>query len=153
MATTNYSSLIAELQDIWYEKIPLSKSMELTISSFDGVQLVTQARLEPNVNVHGTAFAGSLYAIQALTGWGMMHLQTRILAINASILIAHGDIDYSAPVKQDITAVCEFSNLEEEVQDLIEKQKARFNLTCSVMTDDSTASVFNGVYAVKNLGQ
>ena len=81
MATTDYSSLIAELQDIWYEKIPLSKSMELTISSFDGVQLVTQARLEPNVNVHGTAFAGSLYAIQALTGWGMMHLQTRILAI------------------------------------------------------------------------
>ena len=127
--------------------------MELSISSFDGVRLVTQARLEPNVNVHGTAFAGSLYAIQALTGWGMMHLQTRILAIDASILITHGNIDYAAPVKEDIIAVCDFYNLGEEVQDLVEKHKARFNLTCSVMTDNSTTSVFNGVYAVKNLGQ
>ena len=153
MATTDYSSLLAELQDIWYEKIPLSKNMELSISSFDGFQLVTQARLEPNVNVHGTAFAGSLYAIQALTGWGMVHLQTRILEVNASIVIAHGNIDYAAPVKQDIVAVCEFSNFEEEVRDLLKKRKARFNLSCSVTSDNSLACVFNGVYAVKNLDQ
>src|SRR6056300_1138337 len=98
--------LCDQLQSIWHEQIPLSKAMQMQIETFDGELLETRAVLEPNVNVHGTAFAGSLYAIQALTGWGMMHLQLKLNNLDASIVIASGQIDYAKPVAEEIVVQC-----------------------------------------------
>jgi thioesterase domain-containing protein len=58
---------------------------------------VVRAELEPNINVHGTAFAGSLYAIAALCGWGMTWLQLKTRHIDGSIVIAEGNIRYARP--------------------------------------------------------
>ena len=91
-------ALCEQLQAIWYKQIPLSQAMEMRIADFNGLALTTEASLAPNVNVHGTAFAGSLYAIQALTGWGMMHLQLALNTLDASIVIASGQINYAKPV-------------------------------------------------------
>ena len=143
------NTLTTQLQDIWYKEIPLSKSMELSIESFANNQLITRANLAPNVNVHGTAFAGSLYSVQALTGWGMMYLQTQMMGLDASILIAKGNIDYSLPVNQDIIAICQFDGYESEIKSLLEDGKARFHLKCAVGLGDSIASTFDGVYVVK----
>lgn len=149
MTMNHNNKLTRELQDIWHKKIPISEAMGLKIVSFDNNELVTKANLAPNVNVHGTAFAGSLYSIQALTGWGMIHLQTRLLGLEASILIAKGDIDYASPVKADIVAVCRFDGHEEEQKLLIAKGKARFQLVCEVDIGGEIASTFRGSYAVK----
>jgi thioesterase domain-containing protein len=143
------NTLTTQLQDIWYKEIPLSKSMELSIESFANNQLITRANLAPNVNVHGTAFAGSLYSVQALTGWGMMYLQTQMMGLDASILIAKGNIDYSLPVNQDIIAICQFDGYKSEIKSLLEDGKARFHLKCAVGLGDSIASTFDGVYVVK----
>jgi len=143
------NTLTTQLQDIWYKEIPLSKSMELSIESFANNQLITRANLAPNVNVHGTAFAGSLYSVQALTGWGMMYLQTQMMGLDASILIAKGNIDYSLPVNQDIIAICQFDGYKSEIKSLLEDGKARFHLKCAVGLGDSVASTFDGVYVVK----
>ena len=86
-----------------------------------------------------------------MTGYLSTFEDTAVIVIERNSV--NGNIDYAAPVKQDIVAVCEFSNLEEEVRDLLEKRKARFNLSCSVTSDNALACVFNGVYAVKNLDQ
>ncbi len=149
MEQANPNTLTDELQEIWHNEIPLSKNMELSIVSFANNQLITRASLAPNVNVHGTAFAGSLYAVQALTGWGMMHLQTQMLGVDASILIANGNIDYSLPVKQDIISICQFDGYESEIKSLLDNGKARFHLKCAVGIGDAVASSFDGVYAVK----
>ena len=143
------NTLTSQLQDIWYKKIPLSKSMELSIESFANNQLITRANLTPNVNVHGTAFAGSLYSVQALTGWGMMYLQTQMMGLDASILIAKGNIDYSQPVNQDIIAICQFDGYESEIKSLLNDGKARFHLKCAVGLGGSVASTFDGAYVVK----
>ena len=143
------NTLTTQLQDIWYKEIPLSKSMELSIESFANNQLITRANLAPNVNVHGTAFAGSLYSVQALNGWGMMYLQTQMMGLDASILIAKGNIDYSLPVNQDIIAICQFDGYKSEIKSLLEDGKARFHLKCAVGLGDSVASTFDGVYVVK----
>ena len=149
MEQLDTNTLTAQLQDIWHNEIPLSKDMDLSIVSFANNQLITRASLAPNVNVHGTAFAGSLYAVQALTGWGMVHLQTQMLGLDASILIAKGNIDYSRPVDQDIIAICQFDGYESEIESLLKDGKARFDLKCAVGIGDSVASSFDGVYAVK----
>ena len=147
---TELNDLCTNLQTIWYEKIPLSKAMDMRIVDFVDNTLTCRASLEPNVNVHGTAFAGSLYAVQALTGWGMMHLQLRLQALDASIVIAHGEIDYARPVAEDITVRCSFLSRDAEMRLLKVEGKHQFQLSCEVaLKNGSTAGSFTGRYAVK----
>ena len=102
------------------------------------------------MNVHGTAFAGSLYAIQALTGWGMMHLQLKLNALDASIVIASGQINYAKPVAQDIYVRCSFGEHAGEMTKLKATGKGRFPLTCQVLlADGHPAGEFSGDYAVR----
>ena len=143
-------ALCAELQTIWHQQIPLSQAMQMQIADFDGRVLTTEASLAPNVNVHGTAFAGSLYAIQALTGWGMMHLQLKLNALDASIVIASGQINYAKPVAQDIYVRCSFGEHAAEMTKLKATGKGRFPLTCQVLlADGKPAGEFSGDYAVR----
>lgn len=142
--------LCQQLQSIWHEQIPLSKAMQMQIQAFDGELLETWAVLEPNVNVHGTAFAGSLYAIQALTGWGMMHLQLKLNGLDASIVIASGQINYAKPVAEEIVVRCSFGEHAAEMDKLKSSGKGRFPLTCHVLlADGETAGEFSGIYAVR----
>jgi thioesterase domain-containing protein len=100
--------------------------------------------------VHGTAFAGSLYAIQALTGWGMMHLQLKLNVLDASIVIASGQINYAKPVAEDIFVRCSFGQHHDEMTKLKTSGKGRFPLVCEVLlADGSRAGEFSGVYAVR----
>ena len=121
---TDMDTLCQNLEAIWHEQIPLSKAMTMKIAHFRDHVLTTHAGLAPNVNVHGTAFAGSLYAIQALTGWGMMHLQLKLNDLNASIVIANGQIDYARPVAEDIHVTCGFGEHLEEFEKLFANQNA-----------------------------
>ena len=147
---TDLDTLCQTLQSLWHEQIPLSKAMDMRLISFEDNIMTTKSSLPPNVNVHGTAFAGSLYAIQALTGWGMMYAQLKLNGIDASIVIANGSIDYHKPVKQDIVASCDFGEHVEQMQTLQNTGKARFDLKCSVITNsDVIASEFKGNYAVR----
>ena len=143
-------ALCEQLQAIWDKQIPLSQAMQMRIADFDGLALTTEASLAPNVNVHGTAFAGSLYAIQALTGWGMMHLQLALNTLDASIVIASGQINYAKPVAQDIRVQCSFGDHLAEMAKLRANGKGRFPLTCHVLlADGSPAGKFSGEYAVR----
>ena len=69
------AAICAALTKTWYEQIPLSAAMGVELVSFDNNLLKVGADLQPNINLHGTGFAGSLYAINALCGWSMVHLQ------------------------------------------------------------------------------
>ena len=147
---TELQDLCTDLQAIWYQQIPLSKAMDMRIVDFTDNTLTCSASLAPNVNVHGTAFAGSLYAVQALTGWGMMHLQLRLHDLDASIVIANGQIDYAKPVAEEIVVSCSFAGQEAAMDNLQKSGKGRFQLTSKVqLSDGSSAGSFSGLYAVR----
>ncbi len=147
---TELQDLCTDLQAIWYQQIPLSKAMDMRIVDFADNTLTCCASLAPNVNVHGTAFAGSLYAVQALTGWGMMHLQLRLHELDASIVIANGQIDYAKPVAEEIVVSCSFAGQEAAMDTLQKSGKGRFQLTSKVqLSDGSRAGSFSGLYAVR----
>jgi len=142
--------LCKELETICHDSIPLSKSMQLTIESFENNILVSKAKLAPNINVHGTAFAGSLYSVQALTGWGMIWLQLKLAGFDeASIVIASGQIDYMKPLKDDLITRCDFNGVSGALSELEKNDKTRFQLTCSVSGKGGLVSKFVGDYAVK----
>ena len=147
---TELHDLCTDLQAIWYQQIPLSKAMDMRIVDFADNTLTCCASLAPNVNVHGTAFAGSLYAVQALTGWGMMHLQLQLHELDASIVIANGQIDYAKPVAEEIVVGCSFAGQEAAMDNLQKSGKGRFQLTSKVqLSDGSSAGSFSGLYAVR----
>ena len=147
---TELHDLCTDLQAIWYQQIPLSKAMDMRIVDFADNTLTCCASLAPNVNVHGTAFAGSLYAVQALTGWGMMHLQLQLHELDASIVIANGQIDYAKPVAEEIVVSCSFAGQEAAMDNLQKSGKGRFQLTSKVqLSDGSSAGSFFGLYAVR----
>ena len=140
--------LCAELQDTWHKEIPLSKEMGLVVESFDNNVLVTRASLGPNINVHGTAFAGSLYSVQALTGWGMIWLQLKLAGIEASMVLASGHIDYIKPVKSDLVTTCDFSTHSDALEVLVKNGKARIGLESEVAGEGDVACRFTGDFAV-----
>ena len=92
----------AALQEKIRTAIPLSAAMQFTIESLDTGAIRVSAPLPPNVNIHGTGFAGSIYSLAVLTGWA---LATHILedaALDADLVVAKGEIRYRAPVTGDL---------------------------------------------------
>lgn len=144
------ASQLADLERTWHSEIPITSTMDVAPESFAGHTLTVRATLEPNVNVHGTAFAGSLYAVAALSGWGLVHLELGAAGIPGSIVIAEGRINYRRPVQENIVARC--SSDETEVERVMEALRTdgrvRWPLTASISAAGREAVRFEGVYAV-----
>jgi thioesterase domain-containing protein len=93
-----YRDLLDELQQTWQQTIPLSEFMQIVPLSFDGEALMVTAPITPNINLHKTMFAGSIYTLMTLTGWGMVWLQQKRIGIEMDIVLADAKIKYHAPV-------------------------------------------------------
>ena len=68
---------LLELQQKIRTGIPLSETMEFEIAELTPNLIRVQAPLAPNVNVHGTGFAGSIYSIAVLAGWALCRSEER----------------------------------------------------------------------------
>ena len=86
--------------------IPLSDAMAFHIRELAPELIRVDAPLEPNVNIHGTGFAGSIYSVGILTGWA---LATHILdgaGSTADLVVARAEIRYRSPVRGPIECCC-----------------------------------------------
>lgn len=94
--------------------IPLSDAMQFSIKglSLDAIQVA--APLEPNINIHGTGFAGSLYSLGVLTGWALCTHILEELGIEAELVVARAEIRYRAPVSGDFECSCACSTAQRE---------------------------------------
>jgi N-acetylglutamate synthase-like GNAT family acetyltransferase len=66
------------LQQTWTDTIPITEHMGIKLYQYTGRTLETRASLNKNINVHGTMFAGSIFSLATLTGWGMIYLQLKL---------------------------------------------------------------------------
>ncbi len=148
MTSPDIDQLCADLQKVWYEQIPLSAAMQVAVESFDNDVLIVGADLAPNINLHGTGFAGSLYAINALCGWSMVHLQMQLRGIEGSIVLADARMHYAKPVRERIVSICDFGEQLSAFERLKEAGKTRFTLTASIDSGGEPAATFEGDYAV-----
>jgi thioesterase domain-containing protein len=141
----------AELQAIWHRGIPIAAAMGIRVADFSGQELLVRAPLEPNINVHGTAFAGSLYTVCALSGWGMTWLQLRARGLEGSIVLAEGRITYSLPVTNSIACRCRFeaSLQERQLRRLSRSGKSALTLASTIAGPRADAVSFEGVYVVR----
>ncbi len=141
------------LQDIWHETIPLSKAMDLQISYYDSEKLVTICDADFNQNLHHTMFAGSIYTLATLTGWGWVYLalqkkQQEQTNIDGDIVLAEANIRYHVPIKGLAFGQVVQDDVSGQLDNLARGEKARVNLVAHVYCGDNIAATFKGCYFI-----
>ena len=114
--------------------IPLSESMQFSIDQLDPAGIRVSAPLSPNINIHGTGFAGSLYSVAVLTGWALCTHLIDEAGIDADLVVARAEISYRAPVNGDIECRCCASVAQRELflQAIQERGKGKLSLDITV---------------------
>lgn len=114
--------------------IPLSETMQFSIDRLDLDEILVSAPLSPNINIHGTGFAGSIYSLAVLAGWALCTHIIEQLGLDAELVVARAEIAYRAPVKGDL--VCRSSTDAAQrdafLQAFRERGKARLVLDIAV---------------------
>lgn len=135
-----YVDSAASLEKTFHEMIPISRAMGLTVVSYADGELIVKAPLAPNQNHQHSAFGGSLFAVAALAGWGLMQLKLSELMLDCNTVVMGGEVSYQRPVYDDLVCRCALPAGSEAVfQKLIEKGTATTTLTASFYTNDKIA--------------
>jgi thioesterase domain-containing protein len=146
----SFDELAAELQATWHREIPLAEAMKVSVASCASDAIAVRAPLPPNRNLHGTAFAGSLFSVCVLTGWGMTWLALQRRHLSGVIVVADSHIRYRKAVGSEIVCRCraEASLLEESLAPLAVSGRASLPLVCTIDADGKPAVTFEGKYVV-----
>jgi thioesterase domain-containing protein len=103
-----------------------------------------RAPLEPNINVHGTAFAGSLASLSLLSGWICVVAALRDCGEQAAVVVSRCEVDYLAAVDGELDVHCappEPAEWQIFSESLRERGRARLSLTSVVSTNDGIPKV------------
>jgi thioesterase domain-containing protein len=147
-ATLQHQQWCRQLEETWQNTIPLSQFMQLKISGFDGNELRCEAPIAPNINLHQTMFAGSIYALATLTGWGMLYLQLKALGLHGDQVLADANIKYLKPVAAEPEARCSLQRCVGDLTALAQGRKVMQNIIVQIFSAGELAAEFSGRYAV-----
>ena len=145
--------LAKALQYIWHKTIPLSRAMELQISYYDEQKLMTYCDADFNKNLHHTMFAGSIYTLATLTGWGWVYLalqakQQEHNDFRGDIVLAEANIKYHAPIKGLAYGQVVQQDVSGQFDNLLEGKKARVKLVAHVYCGEKIAATFKASYVI-----
>ena len=142
------SQTAIELQNKIRSTIPLSEAMQFEIVGLDANSIRVHAPLSPNINIHGTGFAGSIYSLAVLTGWAMcMHVLT-LENIKGELVVGKAEIKYRSAVTGGIECKCEVEKAAR--QSFVERiaSNGKGKLTLEVIVGAETNAVLLGTYFV-----
>lgn len=135
-----------ELQNTWHETIPITEHMGIKLYQYTGHTLEVRASLGRNINLHGTMFAGSIFSLATLTGWGMIFLQMKQKGLKGEIVLGDADIHYHKPVTSEPRAVCNIETMSGDFEYLKRGKKNRLSVTVRIQDLDRAVAEFVGVY-------
>lgn len=123
------------LTQILHAEIPLSAFMEVRVAELDAQTTVLCAPFEPNRNLHGTGFAGSLYTLCVLTGWSAVTAHLDRCGLKASVVAHKAEIHYLKPIIGELRAECRYPEAEilaHFEKTFVARHKARLSLGVSL---------------------
>ncbi len=139
------------LQDLFNTEIPLTAHMAVRVVRVTGDTVELHAAAAPNVNIHGTAFAGSLYSLCALAAWGLLHIELKSRDLAPDIVLADSTIVFHAPVVGTLCARSHFADPADLVRfvDAVRTGgRSEVRIPTTVVAADVSAASFTGTYAV-----
>jgi len=101
-----------------------------------------------NQNPHHTLFAGSLFSLATLTGWGLIWLLLRERHLGGTIILADAHIRYSKPIAGRPGAIADIGSMSGDLDRLARGRKARVRLEVELYGNEEPGAVFEGVYIV-----
>lgn len=134
------------LQNRIRSTIPISEAMQFSIVELSPNSITVRAPLTPNVNIHGTGFAGSIYSIAVLAGWGLSTHIMDLLGMNAELVVSKAEIKYRAPVTGPIEcrAVASETQTRKFQDNFDDTGKGKLSLTVEV--GDAPQAVLSGTF-------
>lgn len=140
-------NLLKDLKLTWHNTIPVSEFMQIAPVAFNGKELQVSAPLAPNINLHNTMFAGSIYTLATLTGWGMVWLQQTLANVDGDIVLADGQIRYLAPIF--IAPIAKVTWPNTDISALNRGRRLKVKLEVNLYCDDKLCATFTGLYISK----
>ena len=144
-------STAAELEATIHQLIPLSVAMGVTVASFEDDLLTLEAPLAPNINHQMSAFGGSLSALSALAGWGMVQLQIGKMHIVGNTVVGRSEAVFLRPVLKHLTCRCRLPNdFAVFQQKLLARGKYSVLLTTEMIEDGEITMTTSSQFVVRN---
>ena len=143
-----------ETERYLHDRIPLSKSMQVSVVSVDGTGVLLAAPLAPNVNHRGTVFGGSASGLAMIACWTLIHLRLRRLPFETELVIRRNSVEYFAPLRADFEAFAHAPGNEawdRFLSGLAEEGKGRIDLTADIRCPGKPAGRFTGEYAARRV--
>ncbi len=127
-------AVMATLQEKIHQSIPLSLAMGYQIVELDDLHIIVEAPLQPNINIHGTAFAGSIYSLGVLSAWALVYHVLVKRGLDAELVISRATIDYLSSVHGTIRCNChlETDQVQRFVDDLTVRKRSRIEAAVNI---------------------
>ena len=124
----------ADLQRRINQYIPLSNAMDYRIVSLEDRRITVQASLQPNRNIHGSGFAGSIYALGILTAWALCAHIAAQAGLEADLVVAKACVGYRTPIRGDIVckSVLTPAQVSRFVEDLASQGRSCLSLRVAI---------------------
>ena len=102
--------LKSQWQDRIHHQIPITKAMGVCIEQLDCKEILVSAPLANNINLHNTAFAGSIYTLGIVAGWTLISAYLEQAKIKAKVVASEANIKYMKPINSNLLAQCLFTD-------------------------------------------
>lgn len=135
-----------ELQELWQYQIPISDKMGIKISQYTGYRFEVSALINANLNPSEFMFAGSIFTMATLAGWGFIWMLIKERKLEADIVLVDSHIRYVSPVKERPRAVVSIETLSGDFDRLAAGRKGRVIVEVNVYSGETLASTFTGTY-------
>lgn len=147
MLAPHIAPTLSELNAIWHNTIPVSQFMGIKGCYYDQDKLIVTADVSPNKNLHNTMFAGSIYTLATLTGWGWTHLKMQQAEISGDIVLADAHIRYLSPVNNQAYGLTNFSQIKGKLNP-VGQRKSRLEVMVEIKQGDTVCALFTGVFVI-----
>lgn len=136
------------LADFLHGKIPLSKAMDVSVVSASAEEVVLEAPLDPNINVHGTMFGGSVSTLGLLAAWSVLHLRLDAEGIANQLVIHKTEVEYLLPIPGCARAAARLEGADwgNFRQTLERRGKARLIVVSELLSDGNVAARLSGEF-------
>ncbi|MDG1732306.1 MAG: YiiD C-terminal domain-containing protein [Thalassotalea sp.] len=142
----NCAQSLSQLKQSWHNTIPMAKAMQLQPSFYNRDELYVVADRAANINLHNTMFAGSIYTLATLTGWGWVQLLLNDNNLSADIVLADGNIRYIKPLNGEPLAKTSAKFASGKIAAISRGRKVRINVQVNVHDGDNVVAEFHGKY-------
>lgn len=147
-ATEHLLALAQTLQQTWHQTMPLSKAMNMEVNYYNQLALQCSCDYAFNQNIHHTMFAGSIYTLATLSGWGWLYLQLAQEKLTGDIVLADADIQYLTPINGPAYSYLDTDMVVGNIAVIKRNKKARFTVKVAIYCGDKIAATFEGQYAI-----